>query len=123
MEQQNGLQLHSNHTLQLSAARLRDAYRQRHSENRKWVYDGCSSLRTGQPCLERWSVINLVSEYCAFADYHAGYNSLCVPALQPFGDYPGRSCLNVGFIGAPFFLENFAVFNQAEPSVSYAPYA
>lgn len=52
-----------------------------------------------------------------------GSSNLCVPSLQPFGVYPYGSCPGLGLIGAPFFHEQFVVFNQAEPSVSYAPYA
>ncbi|KAL8939358.1 MAG: hypothetical protein Q9216_003397 [Gyalolechia sp. 2 TL-2023] len=53
----------------------------------------------------------------------SSFEKRCLPALQPFGNYPGKSCLEMGFIGAPFFLENYVVFNQADPSLSYAPYA
>lgn len=52
-----------------------------------------------------------------------GYGNLCVPTLQPGGGpYPGRNCLGLLLVGAPFFHENYVVFNQAEPSMSYAPY-
>ena len=54
--------------------------------------------------------------------FTAGLSNLCIPGLQPFGSYPGKSCRGLGLIGAPFFYENYAVFNQAEPSLSYAPY-
>ena len=52
-----------------------------------------------------------------------GQSDLCIPGLQPFGPHPGKSCRNLGLIGAPFFYEHYVVFDQAEPAVSYAPYA
>ncbi|KAL8947994.1 MAG: hypothetical protein Q9222_005776 [Ikaeria aurantiellina] len=53
----------------------------------------------------------------------AGAGKLCTPTLQAFGSYPGKTCFDFGLIGAPMFYENYVVFNQAEPSMSYAPYA
>ncbi|KAL8671318.1 MAG: hypothetical protein Q9168_004179 [Polycauliona sp. 1 TL-2023] len=53
----------------------------------------------------------------------AGSQKLCIPTLQPGGGpYSGKSCLDIRMVGAPFFYENYVVFNQAEPSMSYAPY-
>lgn len=56
-------------------------------------------------------------------DRLVAYGQLCVPTLQPGGGpYPGKKCLGLRLVGAPFFHENYVVFNQAEPSISYAPY-
>lgn len=53
----------------------------------------------------------------------AGSGVLCIPTLQAGGGpYPGKDCLALRVVGAPFFHENYVVFNQAEPSMSYAPY-
>ena len=57
-----------------------------------------------------------------FIESHGGVNALCVPTLQPFGPSEYGSCLGIGLIGAPFFHEYYAVFNEPESSVSYAPY-
>ncbi|KAI4270513.1 MAG: hypothetical protein L6R38_007112 [Xanthoria sp. 2 TBL-2021] len=55
--------------------------------------------------------------------WNLAYGQLCVPTLQPGGGpYPGKKCLGLRLVGAPFFHENYVVFNQAEPSISYAPY-
>ncbi|KAL8655992.1 MAG: hypothetical protein Q9226_002830 [Calogaya cf. arnoldii] len=55
--------------------------------------------------------------------WSAGSGKLCIPTLQAGGGpYPGKDCLGLHLVGAPFFQENFVVFNQAEPSISYAPY-
>ncbi|KAL8976242.1 MAG: hypothetical protein Q9205_007710, partial [Flavoplaca limonia] len=51
------------------------------------------------------------------------WRTLCIPTLQAGGGpYPGKDCLGLRLVGAPFFYENYVVFNQAEPSISYAPY-
>jgi len=53
---------------------------------------------------------------------------LCMPTLQPFSDGSAAAddvfdCPLNPLIGHPFFKEQYVIFNQAEPSVSYAPYA
>ncbi|KAL8871255.1 MAG: hypothetical protein Q9174_002876 [Haloplaca sp. 1 TL-2023] len=52
-------------------------------------------------------------------------SGLCFGVLQPFGDPPELlgNCQKLGLVGAPFFYEQYTVFNIDEPSLSYAPYA
>ncbi|KAI4115497.1 MAG: hypothetical protein LQ345_003908, partial [Seirophora villosa] len=52
-----------------------------------------------------------------------GSGILCLPTLQPFDPNGRDSCPRLGLIGAPFFHANYVVFNHAEPSVAFAPYA
>ncbi|KAL8958117.1 MAG: hypothetical protein Q9193_004765 [Seirophora villosa] len=52
-----------------------------------------------------------------------GSGILCLPTLQPFDPNGRDSCPRLGLIGAPFFHANYVVFNHAEPSVGFAPYA
>jgi len=51
-----------------------------------------------------------------------------MPTLQPFSDGSAAAddvfdCPLTPLIGHPFFKEQYVIFNQAEPSISYAPYA
>lgn len=53
---------------------------------------------------------------------------LCMPTLQPFSDGSDADedvfdCPTDALLGHPFFQSQYVVFNQAEPSVMYAPYA
>ncbi|KAL9007455.1 MAG: hypothetical protein Q9173_007280 [Seirophora scorigena] len=52
-----------------------------------------------------------------------GSGNLCLPTLQPFDPNGRDACPRLGLIGAPFFHANYVVFNHAEPSVAFAPYA
>ena len=55
----------------------------------------------------------------------AVFGGSCYGVLQPFGNTPELmgNCRELGLIGAPFFYEQYTVFDIAEPSLSYAPYA